>query len=328
MTIQDALRKGLRCAVAVSCMACHSQAEQALADPLEPPDYGSSYCWVMYDEAPGQPFDVFFVHPTSYFTTNSGYNASLSDEVVRHQTDLTTHAKASVFESTCNVFAPRYRQVSIAVLTMPSEDAEPYFQVAEADILDAFMHYLNHCNKGRPYFLASHSQGSDLLLRFLRKHRGLVDHRLLMGAYCPGWTFTDQDLDEIGVPLAVTPTQVGGLVVWNTIGEGGISPTLRPGARCINPLAWTPATNEVPASMNECAVIHFADGTATNVPNMTSARIDASGGLVVSPPSAYTDLLSFAMGPNVYHSYDYDLFYSNIVENIELRCAVWGVAGR
>ena len=324
MAAFNALRKGFRCVVAVSCMACHSQAGNPIVDSLQPPDYGSLYYWVMYDEVPDKTFDVFFMHPTSYFTTNSGYNASLSDELVRHQTDLTTRAKVSVFESACNIFAPRYRQASIAALTMSPEEAEPYFQVAEADMLDAFTYYLKHCNKGRPYFLASHSQGSDLLLRFFRKHRELIDKRLFVGAYCPGWTFTDQDLQDIRVPLAVTPTQVGGLVAWNTIGEGGVSPTLHPGARCINPLTWTPATNEAPASMNRCAVIHLTDGTATNIPHFTSANINASGGLVVRPPSALTNRLSSAMGPNVYHSYDYDFFYSNIVENVALRCAIWG----
>ncbi len=58
-------------------------------------------------------------------------------------------------------------------------------------MLDAFNYYMEHGNNGRPYFLASHSQGSDLMLRFFRKHRDLIDNHLFVGAYCPGWTFSD-----------------------------------------------------------------------------------------------------------------------------------------
>jgi hypothetical protein len=300
---------------------------KGIPDTQTPPDYRSAYYWVMRDDNPDKPFDVFFMHPTSYFTTNTGYNASFFDEAVRPATDITTQTKVSVFESTCNIYAPRYRQVSIVALTMPPEDTGPYYQVAESDMLDAFNYYIDHCNNGRPYFLASHSQGSDLMLRFFRKHRDLIDNHLFVGAYCPGWTFTDNDLEDINIPLAVSSTQLGGLVTWNTIGVGGLSPTLLPGARCINPLAWTPATNEAPASMNICAVIYLTDGTVTNIPNFTSAYIDNNGGLVIPTPDAIINNLSMSMGTNVYHSYDYAFFYSNIVENIALRCTTWSESG-
>jgi hypothetical protein len=283
------------------------------------PDYSTATDWSIRDESPDKPFDVFFVHPTTYGTTNMGMNASLDDFFNRRETDETVVSQVSVFKERCNIFAPRYRQMSIAVLGMSDEDGQPYFDVALQDVTTAFQYYLEHCNDGRPYFLASHSQGSDMLHSFLEQHRALINDEQLVSAYLIGWTFTDEDLKTFNLPLAVTPDQVGGLITWNTVGKGGKSPTLRMGANCVNPLTWTDSTENAPASLNQCAVIELTDGSVTTIPHFTSAQINDQGGLQVPTP-AILDQLNMSMGPEVYHRYDYAFFYSNLVENVGQRC--------
>jgi len=287
-----------------------------------PPDYASAQDWCIRTEAPDKPFDVFFVHPTTYGTTNMGMNASLDDAENRQLTDGAVRGQVLVFQEYCNIFAPRYRQMSIAGLSMSDEEQEPYLRVGLSDVVAAFAYYLEHDNGGRPFFLAAHSQGSDLMHHVLAEHREMISDDQLVAAYLIGWTFTRQDLEAFHLPLAVTPEQTGGLIVWNTVGEGGHSPTLKAGGVCVNPLTWTDAKEEAPASLNRCAVIGLNDGTVTNIPHFTSAHINEAGGLQVPAPSI-EDQLNMSMGPGVYHRYDYSFFYSNLVENVGRRCKAW-----
>ena len=286
------------------------------------PDYASAADWSLQTDIADKPFDVFFVHPTTYGTTNMGMNQSLDDPGIRQTTDATTVSQVSVFKERCNIYAPRYRQMSIAALGMSDEEEKPYFDLALQDVHDAFVYYMTFLNNGRPFFLAAHSQGSDMMHGFFSRYRDLIPKEQLVCAYLPGWTFTDDDLTGFDLPLAVTPDQLGGLITWNTIGQGGHSPTLRAGANCVNPLTWTDATNEAPASLDRCAVIELTSGSVTTIPFFTSARINADGGLQVPTPALIDDL-NMNMGVEVYHRYDYAFFYSNLVHNVGQRCDAW-----
>lgn len=285
-------------------------------------DYGKDASWSYLTKQPDKAFDVFFVHPTTYGTKKYGLNAPIDDKEIMTGTDDSVAAQASVFQSKCNIYAPRYRQMSIVVLGMSEEESAPYLAVAENDVLAAFKYYLKHHNNGRPYFLASHSQGSKIMLYILKKHRDLVRNDQLVAAYLIGWTFTNDDLKKIRLPLAVNPRQLGALITWNTVGKGGKSPTLLPGANCVNPLSWTNTTDEQPASLNLGAVIDLTGGVIVKIKHFTSARINHEGGLEIPTPSI-ADKLNLGMGKAVYHRYDYAFFYRNLVENIGVRCAAW-----
>ncbi|MBU2613790.1 DUF3089 domain-containing protein [Patescibacteria group bacterium] len=287
-----------------------------------PLDYSKYSSWSFVTKNPQMAFDVFFVHPTTYGTTEFGLNAPIDNKDIIKETDDTVLSQASVFEEKCNIYAPRYRQMSIAALSMDEKKIAPYLAVAENDVLAAFKYYLKHYNKGRPYILAAHSQGSKIALCILKKHRDLMRDDQLVAAYLLGWTFTDEDLKQIKLPLAVKPEQLGALITWNTIGKGGKSPTLLPGANCVNPLTWTNTTKEQPASLNLGAVIELTDGTIAKIKHFTSARINEAGGLEIPAPSI-ENKLDMRMGKAIYHRYDYAFFYGNLVENVGVRCKVW-----
>jgi pimeloyl-ACP methyl ester carboxylesterase len=287
-----------------------------------PLNYSQDSSWSFVTKNPQKSFDVFFIHPTTYGTTEFGLNAPIDNKDIIKETDDTVLSQASVFKEKCNIYAPRYRQMSIAALSMADEKRAPYLAVAENDVLAAFKYYLKHYNNGRPYILAAHSQGSKIALCLLKKHRQLFSNDQLVAAYLPGWTFTDEDLKQINIPLAVKPDQVGALITWNTIGKGGKSPTLLPGANCVNPLSWTNTTKEQPASLNLGAVIELTDGTIAQIQHFTSARINQAGGLEIPPP-AIEDKLDMRMGKAIYHRYDYAFFHGNLVENVGVRCSAW-----
>ena len=150
--------------------------------PSEAPDYSNIIYWAAHpyakdlsDSIP-RPLmkekrdsmtDVFFVHPTTYLQHKKSppsWNASINDATINAKTDYSTILyQASVFNASCRVFAPRYRQAHIAAFF--SEDSittKKAFDTAYADIKNAFKYYLNNENKGRPIIIASHSQGTKI----------------------------------------------------------------------------------------------------------------------------------------------------------------------
>ncbi len=286
------------------------------------PDYSQKSCWLRAETNPKKEFDVFFVYPTTYGNEKDGMNARLDNKEANEGAESAYQRQTTVFKEMCNIYAPRYRQASIKVLSLPEKDRDKYLNIGLGDVHEAFKYYLKHYNNGRPFILAGHSQGSQIIRNFLLKYGSLVDKKKLVAVYAIGYTITADDLKKMGLSLAVKADQTGGIIVWNTVGKNGKSPVVEPGALCVNPLNWTNAHAEQPKSKNIYARISLGNGKFLKIPHFTSAQIDNRGTLVIPTPSVI-DQLKTGMGPEVYHGYDYDFFYGNLVKNIAARCKAW-----
>lgn len=290
----------------------------------EAPDYSLDKHWSIRDNNPTKKIDVFFVHPTTYGPPSNGHLiADLDNEKLNRITDRdTVQWITSAFADSCNIFAPRYRQMNIEVLKKGGE--KEYIQTPVSDIKSAFKFYLNNLNNGRPFILAAHSQGSYVTRNLMLENPQLIDKNKLVAAYLPGWTFTDKDIADLGLKLSGKPDQTGCLITWNTIGPGGISPTVKKGALCVNPLSWNTETKEFPASDNIEAKIFITENKTLRVKNFTAARINAAGALEVpTPPKEVLQQLNMSLGQEVYHRYDYDFFFFNVKENVKERCEAY-----
>ncbi len=150
------------------------------------PDYANKESWAVWpgraspaDQIPpgidgtiakNPKADVFFIHPTT-FLANSSWNAKydegdftgtqLDQAVLRYQ--------VSAFNGCCRMYAPRYRQATLSAFLNPGADANKSFDLAYSDVVRAFDYYLANANKGRPFILASHSQGSLHAVRLLQE---------------------------------------------------------------------------------------------------------------------------------------------------------------
>ncbi len=103
------------------------------------------------------PFDCFYVHPTTESV------AGLDEDLSEPNTELDPILNhAARFNGLCKVYAPFYRQVGI---TAPDRDA--LMPIAYGDVLDAFKHYMANDNRGRPFALMGHSQGTRHLSRLV-----------------------------------------------------------------------------------------------------------------------------------------------------------------
>jgi len=166
--------------------------------------------------------DVFYVHPTTYRDT-AHWNADVADGATNHWTDISVIARqASAFNGCCRVFAPRYRQASLAAFASPADGAKAY-DLAFADVKRAFDYYLAHDNHGRPFILAGHSQGALMVRRLLAERvRGTVYARRMVAAYVIGIGLIEgPDAPALGDDLrgfsACTTSEDSGCVLsWNS----------------------------------------------------------------------------------------------------------------
>ena len=112
--------------------------------------------------APAQAFDCFYVYPT--VSTETSDNADLRVQSAEVNAAI---AQAARFSQVCRVWAPMYRQVTLAALVKGVGTDPQSVAVAYDSLLSAWRDYLAHDNHGRPVIFIGHSQGAAMLIRLL-----------------------------------------------------------------------------------------------------------------------------------------------------------------
>lgn len=318
------------------------------------PDYALDRNWAalptkrdMADETPpdvaaieqrNAPVDVFFVYPT-VLMSREVWNADVRDAALNRQIEESTlRNQASVFNGCCAIYAPRYRQMTLGGYVKWSDNSVKASDLAYSDVARAFRQFLTW-NKGRPFILAGHSQGSRLLrLLIEREIDGKPIARRMVAAYLVGhWVEADWFKRSKDVRPCMAANDTGCVLTWSTYAQGrdgsaqrrtlGMSSkytpeTMRRPYVGINPLSWTTDGAVAPASANLGAWMHGSGAAANPIqPGLVSARYK-DGAVYVSPPGkAYTDLM-IPFGN--FHNVDYNLFYMNVRANVQTRIdAFW-----
>lgn len=286
------------------------------------PNYGFPEGWLVKPAKPTAPVDVFFVYPTVLFN-DTDWIMDTKRQDMREAAKTSLDTQAVVFEGQANIYAPMYRQMNIAGLGLSDAEAAPLQEMVHHDVWRALSHYLKYENKGRPFFLAGHSQGSMILTDLMLDHWGSTGAEdRLIAALLLGWSLTPPDLAaHPAVRMCENSDQTGCVISYNTMAEGrqSVAPTLKPGALAVNPLSWTMDGAFLPAEKNLGAVFFDAAGKPTTHPHFTSAQI-VNGGLIVQPENV--DLVTAKGGhfpAGVYHAFDYSLFFENLKVNIAKR---------
>ncbi len=288
------------------------------------------------------PVDVFFIHPTGYLQGTSWTSPMVVESGTEENTSWMMANQASAYNGCCNIYAPRYREASIfSYLGTTDEERDAVHALAYQDVAAAFEYFLREYNDGRPFIIASHSQGTHHARRLLKER---IDNtplaKKLVAAYMIGSVMIPiseqylQSMSDIGA--CKTATDVGCIIHWDTYGDGG-DEALRPEppSLCTNPLSWTTDENRVAAEFNKGAVpisgkynMNFSgDDAPSNValtplgkpiPKHTWAQC-RNGTLYVADQkgTVFNDMASG--GEKSYHGLDYALFYMDIRENAKLR---------
>ncbi|HSK12380.1 MAG TPA: DUF3089 domain-containing protein, partial [Phnomibacter sp.] len=255
-------------------------------DPTAAPRYAELIYWAAHPAlrdlsdslpAPYRPHatdttvDVFFIHPTSYRDNKTVdparlddpaeralWNAAIMDPGVNRRTDEGSMLyQASAFNH-YRVFAPRYRQAHIRAFYLPDSLSKPFFDTAYADVRHAFEYYLQHENRGRPFIIASHSQGTlhaGRLIRELIEGRRLQEQ--LVAAYLIGLPVPANFFSAM--PACTDPASTGCFVSWRTFHKGHVPENVKKErfqAVVINPLNWSPDSTWVPRQYHKGAVLY------------------------------------------------------------------------
>ena len=202
--------------------------------------------------------DVFFIYPT-IFDGGSAWNADLGNTELNERVDRTTiRHQGSVFNGSCRVFAPRYRQMVLggfyAKTEADNESKEKALDLAYADVKQAFQYYLETYNEGRPIVIASHSQGSRHGVKLIQEFfDGTALQDQLVAAYLLGWPIRPGEFKEL--PVCEGPTQNECIIAWATWKKNtrfkGDRKKFYEGVIAVNPLTWQTDPAFVPASQHE-----------------------------------------------------------------------------
>jgi hypothetical protein len=313
----------------VSCIAPRKKFESYT--PPTTPSYSSEQNWAalpskkdsadvvpkksdLKDEQANALVDVFFIHPTTYMERKS-WNADVKNSKLNRLTDKTTiFNQASVFNGSCKIYAPRYRQATLYSFLDKSknENGRKALDLAYADIKKAFEYYLKNYNKGRPFIIASHSQGSthafNLIKDYFENNSDL--RQQLVCAYVVGM---NTDIIYTHVIPCDSATQTGCMIAWRTAkwGTKENDKFFKPTTFCTNPLSWKIDELYVDKEKN-------LGGSPFYLKRIDKEVCDAqiqNKILWVHKPNKRG---YFPLSRN-YHMADYNLFYINIRENVALR---------
>jgi hypothetical protein len=329
----------------------------SVAGTVLPPDYSNDMYWAalpgssdLADLTPkgvgnsGQteklPVDVFFIHPTGLMNGPSWVSSLQVTSKTEENTMWMMANQASAYNGCCQVYAPRYREANIFTYTAADGVAHrKIMRFAYNDVLAAFENFLEHRSQGRPFVIASHSQGSHHGATLLRERidgTPLVDR--MVSAYLIGGNLASTEFDGLkDITICDSPTQLHCVVHYDTMSERAAARPERADNVCVNPLNWRQNGKLAEKNEHEGAVfpsgyfqldffsdkftgVEFAP-LASPYPHYVSARCDAGVLYVTDLEGTEFDGV-IQIGYN-YHLLDYPLFYMDIRANAMLRTQVY-----
>lgn len=237
--------------------------------------------------------DCFYLYPT-ISTDQSGNSDFVAGE---DQEIFVARQQAARLGSVCRVFAPVYRQVTLTALVgaltgnpIPADSA-----LADADILDAWKHYIANDNDGRGVLLIGHSQGASRLITLIRNeidpNPALRDR--LVSAMLLGTNFQVPVGADVGghfanIPLCHTSSDLGCVISYVSFRATAPPPSNSRFGRSLQE-GWQAACTNPAQLAHGGSDLHGyfpADGKALpifQVP-IPPAWIDPSLGVVIATP--------------------------------------------
>jgi hypothetical protein len=269
--------KLLFASLSLAAAAAPAAAQDTAAAPAAAPDYSSEASWLCLPgrsdvcaqplpttalnangygstgavrPASDPPIDCFYIYPT--VSRDPGANSDLQAGPEETAVAMVQFAR---FGSVCRTFAPLYRQATLtALLGSMSGTGNPArsLGLAYQDVVAAWRHYLQNHNRGRPFVLIGHSQGTIHLSQLLaREIEGRPEAARMLSALLIGFNVEVPEGRDVGgtfarTPLCRSPGQTGCVVTFvsfrasNPPPEGALfGRAARPGmtVACTNPAA-------------------------------------------------------------------------------------------
>ena len=276
--------------------ALSAYADETETSVPEAPDYSREECWYQIPEIT-KDVDTFYIYATEYI--NSSYDegapdyASLDNPEMLEKVPGEYMGHASTFADSTNVFVPYYRQAGLRYAEEVWKETgsvdEAFSGMPYEDITAAIDYYFENYNNGRPFIIASHSQGSCIaqyvLANYFKEHPELMERMV----------------DNV-------------VVLPNSIS--------------INPLNWKLDDTYAPASENLGSLVVNEETGEPEIRDIgADAQLVLDRGVVLSNAEfdfdAVPEFLKKIFGPESFHGNDYTFFYNNIKENVAKRVAAY-----
>jgi hypothetical protein len=271
----------------------------------------------LINEAHTQNADVFFLHPTTFTQKNTtGDNADINDLDINRKTDYSTILyQASVFNASCNIYAPRYRQAHLSMyFNTDTAQTNAAFELAYTDIKKAFEYYIEKYNAGHPIIIAAHSQGTTHARRLLKEffeNKPLKNQ--LVCAYLVG--IPVEKTLYTGIAACNDSTASGCVVSWRTVRNGYSNKsysTTDTSLIVTNPITWTTEENTIAPEAHSGAILYNFNKIVKH-PHQTTLKGNA---IFISKPKFKGGAFYFKRN---YHIGDFNLFYMDIRQDVARR---------
>lgn len=297
-------------------------------------NYSDAGNWLSNPSSITKNVDLIYFYPTAYNKTADTDTeiCDIDNAGMRRASNTQFNAQATAFEESCNLFAPYYRQVDATyALTLTEAENDTLIRyMATKDPAASLDYYFENLNGGRPFFLAGHSQGAEILIMLLSDYMKAHPEYLknMIAAYPIGFSVTKEFLAEnTHLRFAEGATDTGVIVSWNTEGPNNKNQhnaVVRKNSIAINPINWKKDATYASVAEN---LGMYDNNTGTIIDGVADAKIDVERGVVVCEsvdPAEYAIKMTEIFGPESYHGNDYGFYYMNIRKNAADRITAWG----
>lgn len=295
-------------ALALLLTACNTS---EATEPTMPkaPDYEDSQSWYVAEK--GAEADVFYILPTCVWdwkdsSGNLMHYADINNPDHRAALLPSIQLAEEIFGSATNFYSPYYRQITLESWMEGEGVISERFPRAMADVKQAFSHYLEQENNGRPFFLAGFSQGAKCVVELLKTLKPEVAERLV-AAYVIGYRVTESDTATCrNIIPARSADDTGVTVCYNSVeSAASICPVLSPSVCCINPVSWT------------------CDTVAATTWDSVSVRVDPVNEVLLvkglDSDRYYLPSLGNLFKKGNYHLLELELYKESLKANVALR---------
>jgi len=308
--------------------------------------------------AKNPPIDCFYVYPTvsGQTTVNANLEIDPEEKAIAIQ-------QASRFSQVCQIYAPMYRQFTLASITSGAGDTPAARALAYGDVLSAWEDYLANYNHGRGVVFIAHSQGSFMLTYLITTEidpdpamRSRLVSALLIGGNVTVAAGQDVGGDFQNIPACRSADQTGCVVAYSSFdrepavdsvfGRVGVGPTANQQANgnlqvlCVNPASPSGGTGALQPYFATAPFPGILGALLLKLPpiptpwvaypGLYTAHCESSGGatwLQVDTMNAAGDqrpVVSQTLGPTWgLHLSDVNLALGNLVDLVRQQAAAF-----
>ena len=292
-------------------------------------DYSDSTNWLSLPVQNKHSADVFYIYPTVCTTDDENNLCKTDNTQMRKMAQNVFKLQADVFDTVADIYAPFYTQYNFKAFACSNyekiqKDTANNRQ-GLSDIYRALDYYFENRNQNRPFILASHSQGSGIMLivlsDYMKKHP--EHYKNMVAAYVIGYPVTKEYLKgNPHLKFAKKADDTGVIISYDVQSheKSGINVLQAENQLAINPINWKRSQRLAKAKDNLGSLDEKTLKITT--PGIADARVNKKLGVVIcttADKNTYEIKLPELFGNGSFHGQDFQFYFLNLRQNAKAR---------